>query len=264
MSELDELLELARSVARQAAELIRTERARGVSVAATKSSITDVVTAVDRASEALIRQAIAAARPRDGFLGEEGSDSAGSSGIRWVVDPIDGTVNFVSGFPEYAVSIAAERVGEGVLVGVVLHVPTGIEFYAQAGGGAFRDGVPIAADTVQPLARRLIGTGFNYRQEVRQAQALAVAKLLPQIGDIRRAGSCAMDLCHVADGSLGGYLEEGVNPWDYAAGGLIAAEAGARSRVTRGVGGTEMLVCAPHVVFDELWALGRDCGFFAP
>ena len=262
MAEPAVLLTLARSVAREAAELIRTERAAGVSVAATKTSVTDVVTAVDRASEALIRSRIAEARPEDGFLGEEGSSVIGSSGIRWVVDPIDGTVNFVSGFPEYAVSIAAEHEDRGVLAGVVLHVPTGIEYYATAGGGAFRDGVPISADQEQPLARRLIGTGFNYRPDVRRAQAAAAARLLPQIGDIRRAGSCAMDLCHVADGALGGYLEEGVNPWDYAAGGLIAAEAGARSLVATGVGGLTLLVCAPEAVFDELCALGRDCGFF--
>lgn len=261
-AELAALLALARSVAREAAELIRTQRAAGVSVAATKSSITDVVTAVDKASEALIRGRIAQARPADGFLGEEGSDDAGSSGIRWVVDPIDGTVNFVSGFPEYAVSIAAERDGAS-LVGVVLHVPTGIEYYATAGGGAFRDGEPIRVESTQPLARRLIGTGFNYRPEVRRAQAAAAARLLPQIGDIRRAGSCAMDLCHVADGSLGGYLEEGVNPWDFAAGTLIAGEAGARSRLAVGVGGLTLLVCAAEACFEELWDLGRECGFFA-
>ncbi|MFZ2501865.1 MAG: inositol monophosphatase family protein, partial [Nocardioides sp.] len=188
--------------------------------------------------------------------------SAGRSGVRWVVDPIDGTVNFVSGFPEYAVSIGAELDGEAI-AGAVVHVPTGTAFAASLGCGAHRDGRPIDVRSGQPLAESLIATGFNYRRDVRTMQAAAAARLLPHIGDIRRTGSCAMDLAHVAEGSLGGYLEEGVHPWDHSAGGLIAREAGARTGQTTGAGGLDLFLCAPAERFEELWELAEECGFFA-
>ena len=197
-----------------------------MTVAATKSSAVDVVTESDRSAERLIRKALLDARPDDAVVGEEGDDEPGSSGVRWIVDPIDGTVNFLYGIPQYAVSIAAELDGE-VVAGVVLNVATGHEYTATLGGPAQRDGVPIRVRAVVPLSERLIGTGFSYEAHQREIQAAALLHLLPRIRDIRRFGSCALDLCGVAQGSLDGYLEEGVNLWDHAAGGLVARAAGA-------------------------------------
>jgi myo-inositol-1(or 4)-monophosphatase len=244
------LLELALDVAREAAELIRRERAAGVEVAATKSSLTDIVTRVDRESEQLIRTRLLDARPGDGFLGEEGGRADSDSGVRWIVDPIDGTVNFLYGLPQYAVSIAAEVDG-AVRAGVVLNVPTRVTYWATSGGGAFRDGVPLSVRGPAPLSQRLVITGFNYEPPVRALQAAAMARLLPVVRDIRRPGSAALDLCHVAEGAADGYVEEGLNPWDHAAGGLIAREAGARTELMTGIGGLTLMVCAPDHGFEE-------------
>jgi myo-inositol-1(or 4)-monophosphatase len=261
MTTYDALLRLAVEVAREAGELIRTGRAEGFRVAATKSSITDVVTDIDRASEKLIRARLLGARPGDGFLGEEGSSDPSESGVRWVVDPIDGTVNFVSGFPHYAVSIGAEVAGQAV-VGVVLQVPTGITYTAMLGRGAWRDDVRLHPPANRPpLAQALVATGFNYDQRVRRIQAHAAARLLPRIGDIRRTGSCALDLCHVAEGAFYAYVEEGVNPWDYSAGGLIARECGARTELGTGAGGLSLLMCAAADGFDEFRAEVEAAGF---
>ena len=265
-----ELTDLALSAARAAAELVR-ERARGqVTVAATKSSDVDVVTEADRASEALIREHIRSARPEDAFLGEEslgeeGDDVASSSGVRWIVDPIDGTVNFLYGIPQYAVSIAAELDGE-VVAGVVLDVQAGTEYVgrlADASGpeSATRDGVPVEVRGSAPMAQRLIATGFSYDRRVRVLQAEAVTRLLPLVRDVRRLGSCALDLCLVADGRLDGYVEEGVNLWDHAAAGLIARIAGARTQVLPGIGGLDLLVCGPAHGFDELLKVVISTGF---
>jgi myo-inositol-1(or 4)-monophosphatase len=257
-----ELRDLALAVATEAAELIRTRRTDGFHVAATKTSITDVVTDIDRASEALIRERLLAARPGDGFLGEEGGSDPSRSGVRWVVDPIDGTVNFVSGFPQYAVSICAEVDGEAV-AGVVLHVPTGVAYSGVLGEGAWRDATRLRPPDRLPLAQSLVATGFNYDRTVREIQAGAVARLLPRIGDIRRTGSCALDLCHVAEGSFHAYVEEGVNAWDHAAGGLIARECGARTELGTGAGGLTLLMCAPVAGFEEFRAAVVAAGFLA-
>ena len=246
----DELLELAVRTARDAARLIESGAARGVEVAATKSSSVDVVTESDRSAERLIRRTLLDARPDDAVLGEEGDDQPGTSGVRWIVDPIDGTVNFLYGIPQYAVSIAAELDGE-VVAGVVLNAATGTEYTATLGGPAHRDGVPIRVRATVPLGERLIGTGFSYEARQREVQAAALLHLLPRIRDIRRFGSCALDLCAVAQGSLDGYLEEGVNLWDHAAGGLVARSAGARVETARGVGGRLMVIAAPMGGFDE-------------
>jgi myo-inositol-1(or 4)-monophosphatase len=265
-----ELVDLALSAARAAAELVR-ERARGhVTVAATKSSDVDVVTEADRASEALIREHLRAARPDDAFLGEEslgeeGDDVASSSGIRWIVDPIDGTVNFLYGIPQYAVSIAAERDGV-VVAGVVLDVQGRTEYVgrlADATGpdSATRDGVPVTVRGPAPMSQRLVGTGFSYDRRVRVLQAEAVTRLLPLVRDVRRLGSCALDLCLVADGRLDAYVEEGVNLWDHAAAGLIARIAGARTEVIGGIGGLDLMVCGPAHGFDELLTVVRRVGF---
>ncbi len=256
------LLGLALAVAREAADLITRRRAAGVNVAATKTSVTDVVTDIDRASEQLIRSRLLDSRPTDGFLGEEGARDAGTSGVVWVVDPIDGTVNFVSGFPQYAVSIGAEIDGQA-LAGVVLHVPTGTAYTAIRGQGAWRNGTPIAPVVRRPLAQALVATGFNYDRTVRQIQAQAVARLLPGIGDIRRTGSCALDLCHVAEGSFHAYVEEGVNPWDHSAGGLVARECGARTELVTGAGGLALLMCAATESFEEFRGAVVSAGFLS-
>ncbi len=254
-----QLLDLALQVAREAAELVRRERAAGVEVAATKTSLTDIVTKVDQETEQLIRGRLLGARPGDGFLGEEGGREDSDSGVRWVVDPIDGTVNFLYGLPQYAVSIAAEVDGVAQ-VGVVLNVPTGVTYWAVLGGGAHRDGTPLQVRGPAPLSQRLVLTGFNYEPPVRTLQAQAVARLLPVVRDIRRPGSAALDLCHVAEGAADGYVEEGLHAWDHAAGGLVAREAGARTALMTGVGGLTLMVCAPEHGFDEFFAAVREAG----
>ncbi|HEY0903161.1 MAG TPA: inositol monophosphatase family protein [Marmoricola sp.] len=257
-----ELLDLALDVAREAATLVRTRREVGVRVAATKSSITDVVTDADRASEALIRERILAARPDDGILGEEGSDTLGTSGVRWVVDPIDGTVNYLYGLAQYAVSIGVEVDGV-VEVGVVVNAATGDEFAAVRGNGATRNGVPLRVRPARPLERAVVATGFNYELAVRTVQAEAVAALVVRVADIRRFGSCALDLCALAAGQSDGYVEEGCLPWDHAAGGLIATEAGATVEVLTGAAGRDLVVAAPADAYAGFLGLVRSCGFTA-
>lgn len=255
-----ELADLAVEVAAEAAALISEHAARGVTVADTKSSDVDVVTAADRAAEELIRARLLEARPDDAVLGEEGDDVAGSTGVRWIVDPIDGTVNFLYGLPEYAVSIAAEVDGE-VVAGVVHDVAKGHCYRGAAGEGATRDGTPLRVRGPAPLAQRLIATGFSYRAEVREIQAASVTRLLPVVRDVRRHGSCALELCHVAEGALDGYVEEGVNLWDHAAGAFIARLAGASTIVLRGAAGGDLVVCGPAHGFDEFLEAVRKAGF---
>ena len=261
-----ELADLAEEVALEAAALVR-EHARGtVTVADTKTSAIDVVTEADRATEALVRERLLARRPDDAVLGEEGDDVTGTSGVRWVVDPIDGTVNFLYGIPQYAVSLAAELDGE-VVAGVVVDVAKQVVYAARPGADgttvALRDGVPISVNGPRPLDQRLVGTGFSYVTEVKVVQAAYVGRLLPLVRDLRRLGACALDLCHVAEGLLDGYVEEGVNLWDHAAGGLIARAAGASTVLGPGAGGREMLLCAPSHGVDELVQATRACGFWA-
>jgi fructose-1,6-bisphosphatase/inositol monophosphatase family enzyme len=192
-----------------------------------------MVSDADRDAEALIRDLLAAERPEDGLLGEEGSLVEGSSGRRWVVDPLDGTTNYLYRFPAWVVSIALEESDApsggagGGLVGVV-HDPLRRETFAAARGrGATCNGAEIAVSGAQRLDSALIGTGFGYAAERRSAQAEAVGRVLPRVRDIRRAGAAALDLCMVACGRLDGYYERGLNAWDWAAGSLIAGEAGA-------------------------------------
>ncbi len=257
-----DLLDLARAVARDAAALVRDRAGDGVEVAATKTSVVDIVTDTDRATEALIRERLLAARPGDAFHGEESGAAVGTSRVRWVVDPIDGTVNFLYGLPHYAVSIAAE-VDREVVAGVVVNAATGTEYAARRGGGATRDGRVLRVRPTPPLQERLVLTGFWYDAELRAVQGAAVARLLPHVRDIRRLGSCALDLCHVAEGAADGYVEEGVQPWDHAAGGLVASEAGARLELTTGAGGRDLLLCAPADGFDDLRVAVAAAGFLA-
>jgi len=228
----DELLELAVRTAREAAELVARGRGTAAQSVDVKSSPVDLVTAVDKACEELVVERLLGARPDDGLLGEEGGERAGTTGVRWIVDPIDGTTNFVYGLPAYAVSIAAEVDGE-VRAGVVLNVATGELYSAVLGGGAWLstpvqpEARPLAVSGPASLAQALVATGFGYRSEQRRAQGAVVAELLPQVRDIRRFGSAALDLCTVAAGRVDAYYELHLNPWDYAAGALVAAEAGA-------------------------------------
>lgn len=264
-----DLLALARSVAREAGALVAQMRAEGVQVADTKSSIVDVVTAADRASEELIRARVVAARPQDGFLGEEGASVQGTSGLRWIVDPIDGTVNYLYGLPNYCVSVAVARTSTGpdgrtiddVVAAVVFNPVTGDEYTAMLGGGAHRNGLPIVVRPVPPLAQALVATGFGYDSEVRARQGAAVARMLPYVRDIRRLGSCALDLCAVAAGECDAYVEEGPAAWDHAAGALVAREAGARFEALMLPSGRDLLVCAPESGWSQFLALVEDSGF---
>ena len=260
------LVDVATSAARSAAAMIRSSTARGITVAATKSSPVDVVTEADRSAERLIRREIGQARPDDAFLGEEGDDVAGTSGVRWIIDPVDGTVNLLYGIPQYAVSIAAELDGE-VVAGVVLNAATGVEYtaYADEAGElhAERDGHPIRVRSTVPVAEWLVGTGFAYDAGLRELQAQALVNLITQVRDIRRFGSCALDLCGVAEGTLDAYVEEGVNLWDHAAGGLIARAAGATVELATGVGGQTLVLCTPSPGFPEFRDVIASSGYLS-
>lgn len=219
------LLAMARDLARQAGLLARAHRTRAITDLATKSSPTDVVTAADRAAEELIVAGILARRPDDRVLGEEGGDRGGAGPVRWIIDPIDGTVNYVYGYPHYAVSIAVEVAGE-IVVGIVHNPESGEEWTALRGQGAFRGGRRVTGSGQTQLRQALVATGFNYDAQLRSEQGRLVAGLLGNVRDIRRAGACSLDLCYAAEGRVDAYYEQGVNTWDYAAGGLIAEEAG--------------------------------------
>ncbi|MGA4544846.1 inositol monophosphatase family protein [Uniformispora flossi] len=255
-----DLLELALEAARLAGGMLTVDRPADLGVAATKSSPTDVVTEMDTRAEKLIVEFLRARRPHDGFLGEEGAGEAGESGVRWVIDPIDGTVNYLYGLPGWCVSIAAED-EHGGIVGVV-EVPTfGETFHAVRGGGAFRNGAPIRAAAPVPLDRALVATGFGYTAERRTRQAAVVAELLPGIRDIRRFGSAAADLCAVACGRVNAYYERGLNPWDLAAGAVIASEAGAEvAQIRAEDDGSNVVVAAAAPLHGELVAVLERLG----
>jgi len=229
----DDLLSIARRVAIQAGDLARQRRSEGVSVAASKSSPVDVVTEADRETERLIRSLLAQARPGDGFFGEESDATSSESGLHWIVDPIDGTVNFLYGIPHYAVSIAVVE-GEPdpltwrALAACVVNPASGEVFTATEGGGAYLGETALAVAPAVDLSQALIGTGFAYDSGMRGRQGAAVAQLLPHVRDIRRMGTASLDLCAVASGRLNAYFERTLSPWDHAAGALIAREAGAR------------------------------------
>jgi len=253
-----ELRSIAVGVAREAGGMLA-DLAGQVEVAATKSSPTDVVTEMDRRSEELIRGRILASRPADAILGEEGGQTGDADGapVRWVIDPLDGTVNYVYGLHDWAVSVAAEEDGE-IVVGAV-YVPLRDEmFCAVRGQGAWlqagkNDWSPLRCRPGVPLDQALVGTGFGYLAARRQVQGEVVAALLPRIRDIRRVGVASVDLCAVAAGRLDGFYERGLNYWDWAAGALVAAEAGA---VVGGLNGapvsSSMTVAASPGLFGPL------------
>ncbi|MET8389443.1 inositol monophosphatase family protein [Streptosporangium canum] len=251
METLGTFAHLAEEIAREAGEMLLAKRPARPEVLATKSSPTDVVTALDKASEELIRARIKAVRPDDAILGEEGG-STGDGRVRWIVDPIDGTVNFLYGLPDWAVSIAVEVDGE-VVAGVVNVVPRGEVFTAARGEGAWLSGERLRCNTGVPLNRALIATGFGYETGRRRVQAEVLAHVVPRVRDIRRAGSAAADLCSVAAGRVDGYYERGPQVWDYAAGGLVATEAGARLGGLNGrPASPELTLCAAPGLFEEL------------
>ncbi len=262
------LRDVAVRVATAAANLVREFTAGVVSVADTKSSAVDVVTEADRRAEELVRRLLAEERPDDAVLGEEEGARAGTSGVRWVVDPVDGTVNLLYGLEEFAVSLAAEVDGES-LAAAVVEVTSGTVYAAARGLGATRNGVPLQVRASTTLEQSLVLTGFGYRSEVRAHQGRCVAELLPRVRDIRRLGSCALDLCHVAEGRADGYVEDGPRVWDYAAGRLVLTEAGGRFAIMRGPLSDELedwdeesvLVAAPEASFDQFTGLLRECGF---
>jgi myo-inositol-1(or 4)-monophosphatase len=222
------------------------------------------VTLADRETEQLIRSMLADARPTDGFYGEESAAEAGSSGVTWVVDPIDGTVNYLYGIPEYAVSIAAveghpDPLTWRALAAVVVNPASGEVFSATEGGGAFLGDRKVVANRGVSLDQALIGTGFSYSSESRTAQGAVLAGLIGQVRDIRRHGAAALDLCAVACGRLDAYYERGLQPWDHAAGALIAREAGA---AVTGLGGSPasadfLLAAEPELAAKLEQTLGK-------
>jgi myo-inositol-1(or 4)-monophosphatase len=246
----DELLALARELALAAAEVLRSRPADlGVT---TKTSPTDVVTVMDKAAERVILEGLARARPGDAIVSEESAASPGDTGVRWLVDPLDGTVNYLYGLPSFAVSIAAELDGE-VIAGVVVDVERGVEYLARLGSGATRDGQRLSCSTQTDPTQALVATGFSYEVSRRTVQAEAIAAILPQVRDIRRFGSAALDLCAVAGGSVDAYFESGMHIWDWAAGALIAREAGARVDGLQGRGpGNHVTLAANPVLFEVL------------
>lgn len=270
------LLDLALSIALEAGELAALRRSEGVTIANTKSTLTDVVTQADKDVELLIRGRLADARPDDAILGEEGGASGGTSGLTWVVDPIDGTVNYLYGIPHYAVSVAVvegdpDPLTWSALAGAVANPVTGETFTAEAGQGSYVRATPHAAPrrlrVAEPvdLSQALVSTGFAYESAMRAQQGDVIARLLPQVRDIRRLGVASLDICSVADGRADAYFERALSPWDHAAGTLIAREAGA---VVKGLGDARasrdfILVAEPVLAARleaELVALGVTPG----
>ncbi len=250
------LLDVASSLAEEAGRLIIRGR-RDARIAHTKSSAVDVVTQMDLAAERLIRDRLAELRPDDGILGEEGDDVAGTSGITWVVDPIDGTVNYLYGIPHFSVSVAAvsgppEPLRWTLEAGAVLD-GSGVLWTAARGGGAYRDGERLRHDEGPDLSGSLVATGFQYVAARRAVQGRIVASILPRVRDIRRLGSASIDLCHVAAGTVDAYDEHGLRPWDFAAGALIAAEAGVTvAGIDGGAPDERLLIAAVPGTWDGL------------
>ena len=277
-SDPESLRAVAEGLAAEAAEFVRRRRTEvfgdaaegdaGGSAVRSKSSPTDPVTIVDTETERLLRDRLAVLRPGDPVLGEEGGGAARVEAGRplWVLDPIDGTVNFVYGIEGYAVSVGVQIDGASV-AGAVANVPTGEVFSAAVGHGAHvrRGGVStsLRCTAVDDLAMALVGTGFGYAREQRIRQAEVLARLLPDVRDVRRLGSCALDLCMVAAGRMDAYYEDGVHVWDWAAGALIAAEAGAQLLLPPVDGDSDLLiVAAAPGIAEEFDAALRQAGAF--
>lgn len=246
----DELLDIAVAAARAAGEVLVERYEAGARGVATKSSPTDLVSEADLAAERAIRDVLAARAPDDAIMGEEGDDTPGTSGRRWIVDPLDGTVNYLFGIPQWCVSVACEG-----SVGVILD-PLRDELFIAADGEARLNGALLTGPEPRDLATAMVATGFGYDAEVRRAQAEVVARLLPQVRDIRRLGSAALDLAWTAAGRYDAFYEYGLNPWDRAAGDLLCAAVGLEVRDLEPLPGTGagILVARPELV-GELAAI---------
>jgi myo-inositol-1(or 4)-monophosphatase len=254
------LRDRARRVAVEAAAAVREGRRAGIGSIATKSSGTDPVTEIDRSTESLIVDRLLAEGPDDAVLGEESGSRDGGSGVRWVIDPIDGTVNFVYGIPAYGVSIGAELSGE-LVAGVVVDVARGSVCAAARDQGSQGPDGPLTVTTIDDPSQALIGTGFGYRPERRRAQAEVLTRILPAVRDIRRIGSAALDLCAVAAGRLDGFYELGLEPWDLAAGAVLVREAGGTvHELPIEADGATMTVAAGPGLISPLIDLLRDAG----
>ena len=252
-----QLLELGVAIASDAAALLVDGMGRIRTTVETKSTRTDMVTEMDRASEALIAGALRAARPDDGLVGEEGTADAGTSGVRWIFDPLDGTTNYLYGFPSYAVSIGIEI--DGTMAAGVVHDAAHNEvFTALAGAGAWLGDTRLEVVGAADLATALVGTGFSYDPARRAHQGKVLASILPVVRDVRRAGAAAVDLCWMACGRLDVVYERGLAPWDHAAGALIAIEAGAIVQTLNGGDpSTDPIVAAPPQLLEPLLDLLR-------
>jgi myo-inositol-1(or 4)-monophosphatase len=253
------LLQLAAELAAEAGAA-HAAGARGDLQIETKSSSTDMVSQVDRKAERLIVDGIRRARPKDAILAEEGSARDGASGVRWVIDPLDGTTNFVYGYPAYGVSIAVEVDGVG-RVGVVLDSSNGLVYEAIAGHGAWCGRQRLCVREQSDLSHALLATGFSYDADDRRRAGVALGSILGRVRDIRRSGSAALDLCHLAAGRVDGYYEVGLSPWDHAAGAVIAREAGADVRhVAAASARGEVIVAAHPLLMPALVTLLAEAG----
>lgn len=255
LPELSALADLATEAAHAAGALLLDGTSRLRTVVETKTTTTDMVTEMDRTSEALIAELILGARPGDAFLGEEGTVGSGTTGVRWVVDPLDGTTNYLYGFPSWAVSIGAEIDGEGA-VGVVFDPFHAETFRAVRGAGASCNGALLRVEGPPELASALVATGFGYDPAMRARQAQVLARLLPSVRDVRRAGAASVDLCWMARGRVDVYYERGLQHWDRAAGALVATEAGAAVETLPD--GT--IVAAPPQLIGPFLELFREAG----
>lgn len=259
------LVDIATTIGQEAGALVQRMRASAVVSFDTKSTSTDVVTAADRAAEQLVRTRLSELRPGESVLGEEEGGPGGGAaveGLTWVVDPIDGTVNYLYGIPWYSVSIAAQLDGESV-AGAVVEPATGRVWTAARGCGAFLDGEPLHVSSTTDLSLSLLGYGFAYRADRRQRQADAWGAMATRVRDLRRAGAASLDLCAVAAGRLDAYAEHGLGRWDWAAGALVAAEAGAVVRLPGSspeLGEDATFAAAPGIA-DAMYSALVESGF---
>lgn len=221
----ENLLDLATRAARAAGDVLRERSTAPVLGVSSKSTPTDLVSDADREAERVLIETISGERPGDGFLTEESDERPSASGVRWVLDPLDATINFLYRIPWWCVSVAVED-GTGTLAGAIYNPSVGEMFTASRGSGAFLNGSQVRVSSRRDIATALIGTGFSYDSDARARQAETVARILPRARDIRRAGSAALDLAHVATARLDGFYEAPMEPWDKAAGLLLVREAG--------------------------------------
>jgi myo-inositol-1(or 4)-monophosphatase len=247
---VDELVQIALTAGHSAADLLLRSQPR-IRRSKAKSSPTDPVTEADRAAERILVDAIQASRPEDGVIAEEGTRLSGTSGLRWVIDPLDGTVNYLYQRADWAVSLAVED-DAGALVGVVVDPVRHETFHATRGGGAYLNARPLRVNDPVSAGMALVATGFSYRAEARRRQSGLFGRLIPYVRDIRRTGACSTDLCALAAGRADAFLEDELAPWDWAAGALIAREAGATVTPLRAGSDNPGLLAAGSALHGEL------------